>query len=215
MPIDGPQYPVHLVLRGRSVLVVGGGPVATSKIEGLLEGGADQILVVAPDVTDDLQALADAGVVRIERREYARPEAADHRLVVTATSDPDVNHQVFADADAAGVWVNSADDPDNCTFTLPARVRRGTLLVTVATGGHSPALATWLRRRFEDEFGPEYDALVELLSAEREHIKAQGRSTEGLKWQEALDAGLLDLLRADRRSEALELLRSCLSSSSG
>ena len=87
--------------------------------------------------------------------------------------------------------------------------------VTVATGGHSPALATWLRRRFEDEFGPEYDALVELLSAERESIKAQGRSTEGLKWQEALDAGLLDLLRADRRTEALELLRSCLSSSSG
>lgn len=215
MPVEGPQYPVNLVLRGRSVLVVGGGPVATSKVEGLLDGGADQILVVAPDVTDDLQALADDGIVTIERRRYASPEAGEHRLVVTATSEPDVNHQVFLDADAAGVWVNSADDPANCTFTLPARVRRGTLLVTVATGGHSPALATWLRRRFEDEFGPEYDALVELLSAERESIKAQGRSTEGLKWQEALDAGLLDLLRADRRTEALELLRSCLSSSSG
>ncbi|MCO8125860.1 bifunctional precorrin-2 dehydrogenase/sirohydrochlorin ferrochelatase [Acidimicrobiia bacterium EGI L10123] len=206
---------MNLVLRGRSVLVVGGGPVATSKVEGLLDGGADQLLVVAPDVTDDLQACADDGIVAIERRPYASPEAAEHRLVVTATSDPGVNHQVFLDADAAGVWVNSADDPANCTFTLPARVRRGTLLVTVATGGHSPALSTWLRRRFEDEFGPEYDALVELLSAERESIKAQGRSTEGLKWQEALDAGLLDLLRADRRTEALELLRSCLSSSSG
>ena len=62
MPVDGPQYPVNLVLRGRSVLVVGGGPVATSKVEGLLDGGADQILVVAPDVTDDLRALADDGV---------------------------------------------------------------------------------------------------------------------------------------------------------
>jgi precorrin-2 dehydrogenase/sirohydrochlorin ferrochelatase len=215
MPVDGPQYPVNLVLAGRSVLVVGGGPVATSKVEGLLEGGAHQILVVAPDVTDDLAALERDRIVRIERRPYASPEAAEHRLVVTATNDSDVNHRVFLDADAAGVWVNSADDPANCTFTLPARVRRGTLLVTIATGGHSPALATWLRRRFEDEFGPEYDDLVEFLSAERESIKAQGRSTEGLKWQEALDAGLLDLLRADRRTEALELLRSCLSSSSG
>jgi precorrin-2 dehydrogenase / sirohydrochlorin ferrochelatase len=215
MPIDGPQYPVNLVLRGRSVLVVGGGPVATQKVEGLLAGGADRLLVVAPDVTDDLQALAADGLVRLERREYTSPEAADHRLVVTATSDPDVNHQVFLDADAAGVWVNSADDPANCTFTLPARVRRGPILITIATGGHSPALSTWLRRRFEAEFGPEYDDLLELLSAERESIKAQGRSTEGLKWQEALDLGLLDLLRADRHNEALELLRSCLSSSSG
>lgn len=215
MPVDGPQYPANLVLRGRSVLVVGGGPVATQKVEGLLEGGADTVLVVAPEVTDAIAALGRDGVVRVERRAYRSPEAAEHRLVVTATSDRAVNHQVFLDADAAGVWVNSADDPANCTFTLPARVRRGTLLVTVATGGRSPALATWLRRRFEAEFGPEYDALVELLSAERESIKAQGRSTEGLQWQEALDRGLLDLLRADRHNEALELLRSCLSSSSG
>jgi precorrin-2 dehydrogenase / sirohydrochlorin ferrochelatase len=215
MPVDGPQYPVNLVLRGRSVLVVGGGPVATQKVEGLLDGGADTVLVVAPEVTAALAALEADGLVRVERRPYASPEAADHRLVVTATSDPAVNHQVFVDADAAGVWVNSADDPANCTFTLPARVRRGSILVTVATGGHSPALATWLRRRFEAEFGPEYDELLELLSSERESIKAQGRSTEGLKWQEALDLGLLDLLRADRHNEALELLRSCLSSSSG
>ena len=213
--MDGPQYPVNLVLRGRSVLVVGGGPVATQKVEGLLEGGADSVLVVAPDVTDAIAELESAALVRVERRRYERPEAGGHRLVVTATSDPSVNHQVFVDADAAGVWVNSADDPANCSFTLPARVRRGPLLVTLATGGHSPALSTWLRRRFEAEFGPEYDALLEILSAERESIKAQGRSTEGLLWQEALDGGLLDLLRADRHQEAVELLRSCLSSSSG
>ena len=215
MPVDGPQYPINLVLRGRSVLVVGGGPVATQKVVGLLEGGATTSTVSAPEVTDEIARLEGDGLVRVERRAYASPEAAQHRLVVTATSDGDVNHQVFLDADAAGAWVNSADDPANCSFTLPARVRRGPILVTLATGGHSPALSTWLRRRFEAEFGPEYDALLELLSAERESIKAQGRSTEGLPWQEALDGGLLDLLRADRHQEAVELLRSCLSSSSG
>ena len=208
MPVEGPQYPVNLVLRGRSVLVVGGGPVATSKVVGLLDGGADTITVVAPDVTDE---LVDMPVV-VERRPYRSPEAAEHRLVVTATSDPDVNRQVFLDADAAGVWVNSADDPANCTFTLPARVRRGSLLVTIATGGHSPAVASWLRRRFEAEFGPEYDDLLELLSAERERIKAAGGSTEGLNWQEALDSGMLDLLRTKRTAEAREVLRRCLSS---
>lgn len=210
MPVDGPQYPVNLVLRGRSVLVVGGGAVAANKIEGLLVGGADTVTVVAPEIVDEIRSMP----VTIEERVYASPEAADHRLVVTATDDPAVNHQVFLDADAAGVWVNSADDPANCTFTLPARVRRGPILITIATGGHSPALSTWLRRRFEAEFGPEYDDLLEILSAERERIKADGRSTEGLPWQEALDSGMLDLLRSNRTAEALDLLRTCLSSSS-
>lgn len=210
MPVDGPQYPVNLVLRGRSVLVVGGGTVAAGKVEGLLVGGADTVTVVAPTIVDRIRAMP----VAIEERRYVSPEAADHRLVVTATDDPAVNRAVFADADAAGVWVNSADDPANCTFTLPARVRRGPILITIATGGHSPALATWLRRRFEAEFGPEYDGLLEILSAERERIKADGRSTEGLPWQEALDSGMLDLLRSNRTAEALDLLRTCLSSSS-
>ena len=208
MPVDGPQYPVNLVLRGRPVLVVGGGAVATSKVQGLLDGGADAITVVAPEVSSDLRAMP----VAVEERPYRSPEASGYRLVVTATDDPAVNHQVFLDADTAGVWVNSADDPANCSFTLPARVRRGSLLFTVATGGHSPAVASWLRGRFEAEFGPEYDDLLELLSAERERIKAAGGSTEGLNWQEALDSGLLDLLRSKRIAEAREVLRRCLSS---
>lgn len=210
MPVDGPQYPVNLSLVGRPVLVVGGGRVAATKVIGLLEGGATDVTVVAPTVVDPIERAP----VRVQRRPYASPEAADYRLVVTATDDPTVNKQVFLDAETAGVWVNSADDPANCTFTLPARIRQGPLLVTVATGGHSPALATWLRRRFESELGPEYHGLLELLSAERERIKAVGGSTEGLGWQEALDSGLLDLLRAGRNAEALELLRTCLSSSS-
>ena len=210
MPVSGSLYPVNLVLGGRAVLVVGAGAVAASKVAGLLAGGADDVTVVAPHVHDDIVAAP----VRVERRAYRSPEAADYRLVVTATDDPVVNRQVFVDAEGAGVWVNSADDPANCTFILPARVRRGDLLVTIGTGGRSPALATWLRRRFESELGPEYDALLDLLSAEREHIKAAGRSTEGLGWQAALDSGLLDLLRDDQPAEALKLLRSCLSSSS-
>lgn len=182
--------------------------MATSKVRGLLDGGADGVTVVAPAVTDELGAMP----VTVEQRVYRSPEAARHRLVVTATGDPSVDGQVFVDADTAGVWVNSADDPANCTFTLPARVRRGALLVTVATGGHSPALSSWLRGRFEAEFGPEYHELLELLSTERERIKASGRSTEGLPWQEALDSGLVDLLRNHRTAEAREVLRQCLSS---
>jgi precorrin-2 dehydrogenase/sirohydrochlorin ferrochelatase len=121
---------------------------------------------------------------------------------------------VYLDGETHGVWVNSADDPDHCTFTLPARLRRGRLLLAVSTAGSSPAVATWLRRRLEREIGPEYGELVELVAEARERIRAEGRSTEEVDWQRALDSGMLELIREGRLAEAKERLQACLSSSS-
>jgi siroheme synthase (precorrin-2 oxidase/ferrochelatase) len=92
-------------------------------------------------------------------------------------------------------------------------IRRGDLVVTVGTGGRSPALAAWLKERITAELGPEYETLVELLSEAREAMRADGRSTEDADWKRALDSGMLDLIRAGRVADAKELLRSCLSSS--
>lgn len=209
MPVDAPLYPVNLMLAGRPCLVVGGGRVALQKVKGLLEAGAE-VTVVAPAI---LPAIAELGVTCTERA-YRSPEAGDFRLAIAATGDASVNQQVHDDADAAGVWVNSADDPERCTFILPARVRQGRLLVTVSTGGHSPALAAWLRERLGGELGPEYDVLIGVLAEVRSGIQATGRGTESLDWRAALDSGILDLVRAGRLEEAKERLRACLSSSS-
>ena len=214
MPIDRDLYPVNLVLAGKRCLVVGGGTVALSKVQGLLEAGAE-VHVVATVVSADLQALA-AGTptLTVEERPYRAGEVAGHWLAVTATDDPVTNQAVHDDGEAHRVWVNSADDPERCTFILPARVRQGPLLVTFSTSGASPAVATWLRRRFSEELGPEYATLIELLAGERARLKAGGRSTEGLDWQAALDSGMLDLIREGHLAEAKERLQACLSSSS-
>ncbi|HET9443283.1 MAG TPA: bifunctional precorrin-2 dehydrogenase/sirohydrochlorin ferrochelatase [Acidimicrobiales bacterium] len=209
MPVEGPQYPVNLTVAGRRCLVVGGGRVARRKVEGLRDAGA-AVHVVAPDIDPDLAALDG---VTSERRPYRRGEAGGYRLVVAATGDPAVNQAVYDDGEAAGVWVNSADDPDRCSFTLPAVLRRGPVTVTVATGGHSPALASWLRDRIGDWLGPEYETLVGVLAAERDAIRAEGRSTEGLAWHLALDSDMLALIRQGRITEARERLKACLSSS--
>ena len=86
--------------------------------------------------------------------------------------------------------------------------------MTIGTDGRSPALAAWLKQRLAAELGPEYRTLLELLSEEREAMRAAGRSSEDADWRRALDSGMLDLIRAGRVSDAKELLRSCLSSSS-
>lgn len=211
------SYPINVEIAGRRCLVVGAGRVAAHKAAGLLECGAE-VTVVAPDIGDEVEQLTErdhGGRLAVERRRYRSGEVASYRLAVTATDDRQVNRQVFLDGEAAGVWVNSADDPANCAFTLPARIRQGELLVTFSTGGASPALAKWLRRRFTDEFGPEYAELVQVLASERAERQAEGQETEGLDWQSALDSGMLDLIRSGRVAEAKGVLTTCLSSSSG
>ena len=105
-------------------------------------------------------------------------------------------------------------DPKYQVRPPAAKVRRGDILVAVSTGGRSPALATWMRRRFEAELGPEYETLLDLLAEERETVLSEGRSSEALDWQGALDSGMLDLIRDGRVTEAKERLQACLSSSS-
>jgi siroheme synthase-like protein len=202
-------WPVNLLVRGRRVVVVGGGRIAARKIEPLVELGAD-VVVFAPTVHEEVRALAAAGRVTLHERPFAPADLDDAWLAVTATDDPDVNASVFRAGEARRVFVNSADDPGNCSFTLMSVVRQADVVVAIGTGGRSPALATFLRRRLTEELGPEYATLVELLSDARESMRAQGRSSEDADWQQAFDSGILDLVRAGQIAEAKELLRSCL-----
>ena len=201
-----PLFPVNLNLADKPVLVVGGGPVAGRKAASLLLAQA-RVTVVAPNAVAD---IADDPDLRWQCRPYRRGEAASYRLVITATDDPAVNAQVHLDAEAANVFVNSADDPANCTFTLPAVVRRGDLQVAISTNGRSPALASWLRRRLDRDLGSGYSALLDLLAEVRTEAKAVHGTSEVPGWDEALDDGLLDLLRAGRAVEARARLRHCL-----
>ena len=210
MPVEHPLYPVNLVVDGRPCLVVGGGRVAAGKVRGLLEAGA-RVTVVAPEIDPAIAALEG---VAIERRTYRRGDVAGYRFAVAATGDPQINQAVYDDGEMAGVWVNAADDPARCSAILPARIRQGRLTVTISTGGHSPAVASWLRERLAAELGPEYDQLIGLLGEARKEVQAQGLATEELDWRRALDSGILDLVRAGRLDAAKERLRACLSSSS-
>jgi len=201
--------PVNLLVRGRRVLVVGAGRIAARKVEPLLDLGA-RVVVVAPEIGDEIRAWADAGRCEVVEREFRADDVAGARLVFSATDAPGVNAAVFAAAEAAGIWVNGADDPANCSFTMMSVVRRADVVVAFGTGGRSPALSAHLRRLLTEELGPEYEVLLELLSEAREGLRASGRSSEDADWQRAFDSGIVDLVRAGRVADAKELLNSCL-----
>jgi siroheme synthase-like protein len=202
-------WPVNLLVNGRQVVVVGGGRIAARKIEPLLDLGAD-VVVVAPSIGDEVRAWHDAGRLVLHERAFAPGDLDAAWLAVTATDDPAVNAAVHEAGETRRVWVNSADDPANCSFTLMSVVRRSDVVVAIGTGGRSPALATWLKGQVAQELGPEYETLLELLSEARESMRRDGRSSEDADWQRAFRSGILDLVRAGRIAEAKELLRSCL-----
>lgn len=198
-------YPVSLLVAGRRALVVGGGPVAARKVAGLVECGA-RVTVVAPDVVAEIDARATVGALSVERRRYRRGEVADYRLVVAATGLPEVDRAVAADAEAAAIWVNCADDADHCTFFLPAVHRDGPVTVTVSTGGSSPALAAWLRRKAAAALGPGLGTLCGILDRARRRLREEGRSTSEVRWDELLDGALPELVAGGRLDEARRMV---------
>ncbi len=182
-------YPITLDLHGVVALVVGAGPVAARKVAGLAEAGA-VVRVIAPDVSAAMTASVDAGHVATLARRAFRPSDLDGvRLVVTATGT-DADHEVAAAASAAGIWVNAADRPEDCSFILPAVARNGPVSIAVSTDGASPALA----QRLRDEAGAlltgDVAALADRLAAQRGTIRQQGGSTEQRDWSGEIDAVL-------------------------
>jgi precorrin-2 dehydrogenase/sirohydrochlorin ferrochelatase len=175
VPFD---YPVFVDLHGADTLVVGGGRVALRKVEGLLAAGAT-VTVVAPAIDRAITAL---GVVTCARA-YRSGDLAGRLLVITTADDAAVNAAVAEDARVAGVLVNSADDPANCTFILPAVARHGRVAVAVSSGGASPALAQYVRDRIAtDVLTDRLAGAAETLAAERDAIHAAGDSTEQFDW---------------------------------
>jgi uroporphyrin-III C-methyltransferase/precorrin-2 dehydrogenase/sirohydrochlorin ferrochelatase len=161
---------VSLAVNGKRCLVVGGGGVALRKIETLLQEGA-RVTVVAADPIEAISLLASRGAIELQERRYEAGEAARYRLVFAATDDPAVNVRVHRDADEAGVWVNVADDPERCSFHMPARIRRESLQISVATDGKAPFVSRRLRQVLERSFGPEWGEWIQAAAGFREKVR--------------------------------------------
>ncbi|MCU0530802.1 MAG: bifunctional precorrin-2 dehydrogenase/sirohydrochlorin ferrochelatase [Syntrophales bacterium] len=189
-------YPIGLDISDRRCLVVGGGEVGQRKAERLLECGA-RVTVVGRELTPGLEGLVREGRIGHIAADYAEEHLEGVFLVIGATDDGDVNERIFRDARHRGVLANIVDDPGRCDFILPALCRQGELVITVATGGRSPALAKKLRQELEERYGPEYETLLKIMGELRGRIIERGEgSDENRKVFEALvDSDILERIR--------------------
>lgn len=165
-------FPLFVELGGKKCVIVGGGEVAARKAEALLEFGASGILI-APRAVQKLQELIAAGKLQLVEREYREGDLEGAVLAIAATSDRQVNEQVYNEAVRRGTPVNTVDNPALCTFVFPACVKRDDLVIGITTSGNYPALSARIREEVDDLYPPEFGKLLAVLREFRQKTLAE------------------------------------------
>lgn len=206
-----PFYPVNLQIAGKPCGVIGGGAVAERKVTALLQAEA-AVTVFSPTITADLRRLVQTQRIHHVDRLYRQGDLAGFFLVICATDDAVVNKQAAGEAAAQGILVNVADNPEAGNFSVPGRVVRGDLLITVSTGGKSPALARQLRQELEERYGEEYGLYVEMVARIRAEMKERLETVRERErfWRESIDEEVMRLLRQDKINEAEARIRNAI-----
>ncbi|MGM0470990.1 MAG: precorrin-2 dehydrogenase/sirohydrochlorin ferrochelatase family protein [Bacillota bacterium] len=205
------HYPIALDLAGRKVLVVGGGAVAARKVEPLLTTGAE-ITVVSPQLSARLEELVNETEITYRQRVYSSTDIEDKFLVISATDEQSVNQQVAEDGLAQDKLVNIVDQPELSNFNVPAVVKEGSLCISIATDGKSPALSGQIRRRLETEFGKEYQIFLDWMGDLRSEIIAQVEDIKDRNkiFKQLVNSDILNLLAQGDKAEALRLMNQIL-----
>jgi precorrin-2 dehydrogenase/sirohydrochlorin ferrochelatase len=173
-------YPVFLNLKGKRVVVIGGGKVAERKIRALLKAGAE-ITVVSPAITEQIEREKQKGGIKHIPRQYKKGDSNRAFLVIAATDSLEINKKV---SENASCLVNVVDSPSLCNFIVPSVIKRGPLTIAVSTSGISPALSKSIRKELEKLYGTEFVRYLKLLGKIRgkamKEIKDKKRRTEFL-----------------------------------
>lgn len=208
-----PVYPINLDLSGRHCACIGGGSVAARKVEDLLQAGA-LVTIISPVLTSALQQLVQAQKIIHIAQQYQPGVIGAFFMVICATNNTAVNRAAAEESRSKGALVNVVDAPELCDFTVPSKMTRGDLLITVSTGGKSPALAKKLRLELEDRYGPEYGTYLEWAGAIREQMKNRLETSKEREyfWQQTLDDEVLSLLRQGRLKDAEEKIKYAIGS---
>jgi uroporphyrin-III C-methyltransferase/precorrin-2 dehydrogenase/sirohydrochlorin ferrochelatase len=206
-----PLFPLFADLRGRRVLVVGGGAVARRKLEPLLAAGA-HVVVGAPWLEPSVAELFAEGRIEHLAGPFEPGWLDDAWLVVAATDDGEVNRAVAVAAQQRRIWANVVDDLALSSYQSPARIERGPLQIAISSGGGAPMLARHLREKLETELDESLAGLATLLLHERGRIRARHpRLAERRRFFDGLLAGpVAERFRAGDQAGAREAFEAAL-----
>ncbi len=205
--------PIFLRLAGRPCAVIGGGEVAARKAGLLLDAGAS-VTVTAPELCDSLAELKAAGRIAHRQRAFDAAALDGANVVIAATDDRGVNAEVSRLAQERRIPVNVVDDPELCSFILPAIVDRSPVVVAVSTGGSTPVLARLLRARLETLIPAAYGELASLAQRFRDRVKeALPQPRRRPFWERVLTGPIAELVFSGRLPQAERALAQAIEDS--
>lgn len=159
-------YPIMLDIKNRKCGVIGGGKVAYRKIISLLECGA-RVVVISKELIQDIKILIDEKKVEHLNDNYNSKYISDLYIVYAATSEINVNNEVYKQCIEKNILVNVVDKPDICNFIVPSKIQRGNLTIAVSTNGKSPMLARKIREDLEEIYDDRYEVFLDIMGQVR------------------------------------------------
>jgi precorrin-2 dehydrogenase/sirohydrochlorin ferrochelatase len=164
-------FPIFMDISEKPVLVVGGGEVASRKVEALIKANA-KITIVSPTVSDTLKSLIECQKCEWIHEKYDKNQLSNDLVQVWATTnDSDLNHKIYHDAHQLNLLVNVVDDQPYCDFITPSMINRGRIQLAISSGGASPVLIRNVRQALEGVLPQNLALLAEFAASKRDHIK--------------------------------------------
>jgi len=203
--------PVYINIRGQRCLVVGGGEIAARKASLLAKAGG-KIDVVAEEVSSGVSAVVASCDGQVFKRRYQTSDLDGAIIVIAATNDEQVNRQVSEEAKERSLPVNVVDNPELCSFILPAIIDRSPVVIAVSSGGQSPVLARLIRAKLETTIPASYGRLAKLVGAVRDKVKARFDTINQRRefWEQTLTGPIAEYVFAGKEEEAQKMLEAQL-----
>ena len=200
-------YPIYLSLKNTLCIVIGGGGVAERKVRSLLKNGA-RVTVISPELTAGLSALVKKGEITHIKDRFKRKYVKQARLVIGATSDNEVNREIYEDSQKKGILVNIVDSPKYCDFIVPSVVERKDLVIAISTSGKSPALAKKIRKEIEAAYGEEYAEFLSLMGRIRKRVISRIRDQKKREkiFDNLVHSDIIDLIKNREEDKVKSLI---------
>lgn len=200
--------PIFFNIKNRHCVVIGGGDVATRKINMLLKADAD-VTIVSPSLVEAIQVLLEDGKVKVIKADYKKNQLMGACLVIAATDNQTVNKEVSRDAQALNIPVNVVDSPDLCTFTMGSIIDRSPVVIAISSEGNAPVLARYIRTKIEAMLPAGYGRIAEIAGEFRDKVKLKFATTQQRRifWEDVLQGPVVERVLSGQEQAARELLQ--------
>jgi len=206
-------YPIFVNLENKRCLVVGAGEVGKRKIQSLLDSGAGDVTIIdTRPAAPEMEPILSLPNVTFHCREFEDTDLAKIFLVIACTSSEKVNWKISKLCAEQGILCNIVDQPEKCSFIVPATVKRGDLTVAISTAGQSPAMAKRIRQELQENFGDEYANLLEVMGRIRPLLLKLEQETKANTaiFRSLVNSALLESIKYSDLDVATEILKKSL-----